>query len=156
MRVFRAFPALHPGGASLRLCKIAPSDFVAADPKRWMRVTAPVCAAVRFKPACLIRDVENKGVKYHIFSYYSSLFMANYRSHRDAHFKESMAAGLKAEKIVRSFSSTFCSASRPSSPRRWRSLTRPLQSLERKKRWPSRPCGWSGRGGCPRLRIDRE
>lgn len=27
-RLFRAFPALHPAGASLRLFKIAPGDFV--------------------------------------------------------------------------------------------------------------------------------
>jgi len=28
LRLFRAFPALHPVGASLRLFKIAPGDFV--------------------------------------------------------------------------------------------------------------------------------
>jgi hypothetical protein len=30
---------------------------LAADPKRWMSVTAPVEASVRWNPACLIRNV---------------------------------------------------------------------------------------------------
>ena len=30
----------------------------AADPKRWIRVTAPVAACERFSPACLIRNAE--------------------------------------------------------------------------------------------------
>ncbi|MFT5940609.1 MAG: hypothetical protein ACI8R9_002748 [Paraglaciecola sp.] len=37
-------PALHPSGASLRLFKIAPGDFVSTEPNRWISVTAPVCA----------------------------------------------------------------------------------------------------------------
>jgi hypothetical protein len=37
-------PALRPSGASLWLFKIAPGDFVSAEPNRWISVTAPVCA----------------------------------------------------------------------------------------------------------------
>jgi hypothetical protein len=37
-------PALPPFGASLRLFKITPGDFVSAEPNRWINVTAPVCA----------------------------------------------------------------------------------------------------------------
>jgi hypothetical protein len=37
-------PALRPCGASLWLFKIAPGDFVSAEPNRWISVTAPVCA----------------------------------------------------------------------------------------------------------------
>ncbi len=33
LRLFRAFPALHPVGASLRLFKIAPGDFVSGGSK---------------------------------------------------------------------------------------------------------------------------
>jgi hypothetical protein len=35
-------PALSPLGASLRLFKITPSDFVSAEPNRWISVTPPV------------------------------------------------------------------------------------------------------------------
>jgi hypothetical protein len=46
--------ALRLFGASLRLFKIAPGDFVIAEPNRWISVTAPVCAVCLLLPAFLV------------------------------------------------------------------------------------------------------